>query len=56
MLYGDGILREASRQTGVPIKYTSYVKEVVKDMTPEVEAELSGDVIPLKYYMREVWM
>ena len=56
LLYGDGILREASRQTGVPIKYTSYVKEVVKDMTPEVEAELSGDVIPLKYYMREVWM
>ena len=56
LLYGDKLLKEASQKTGVPIKYTSYVKEVVKDMTPEIISKLSGDVIPLKYYMREVWM
>ena len=56
LLYGDEIISEVSRLTGVPIKYTTYVKEVVTDMTPEIEKKLSGDVIPLKYYMREVWM
>ena len=56
LLYGDKLLKEASQKTGVPIKYTSYVKEVVKDMTPEIISKLSGNVIPLKYYMREVWM
>ncbi len=56
LLYGDRLLKEASSKTGVPIKYTSYVKEVVKDITPDIISKLSGDVIPLKYYMREVWM
>jgi len=56
ILYGDQILREVSHLTGVPIKYTSFVKEVVKDMTPEIIEKLSGDVVPLDYYMREVWM
>ena len=56
LLYGDEIISEVSRLTGIPIKYTSYVKEVVTDMKPEIEKKLSGDVIPLKYYMREVWM
>ncbi len=56
LIYGDEILRKVSNATGVPIKYTSYVEEVVKDITPEVLSKLSGEVIPLKYYMREVWM
>ncbi len=56
LLYGDEIISEVSQLTGIPIKYTSYVKEVVTDMKPEIEKKLSGDVIPLKYYMREVWM
>ncbi len=56
IIYGDDILRQVSVKTGVPIKYTSYVEEVVKDITPEIINKLSGDVIPLKYYMREVWM
>ena len=56
LLYGDKLLKEASQKTGVPIKYTSYVKEVVKDMTPEIISKLSGNVIPLKYYMRGLWM
>lgn len=56
LLYGDKILREVSQKTNVPIKYTTYVEEVVEDMTPEIISQLSGDVIPLKYYMRESWM
>ncbi|MCI1959879.1 MAG: ATP-binding protein [Clostridia bacterium] len=56
LLYGDKILREVSLKTNVPIKYTTYVEEVVEDMTPDIKKQLSGDVIPLKYYMRESWM
>ena len=56
LLRGEEILSEVSRRTGVPIKYTTYVEEVVKDMTPEVKAKLSGEVVPLTYYMRASWM
>ena len=56
LLRGEEILSEVSRRTGVPIKYTAYVEEVVKDMTPEVKAKLSGEVVPLTYYMRASWM
>lgn len=56
LLRGEEILSAVSRRTGVPIKYTAYVEEVVKDMTPEVKAELSGEVVPLTYYMRASWM
>ena len=53
---GEEILSDVSRKTGVPIRYTAYVEEVVKDMTPEVKAKLSGEVVPLTYYMRASWM
>lgn len=56
LLRGEEIISEVSRRTGVPIRYTTYVKEVVKDMTPEIEAKLSGTVVPLTYYMRASWM
>jgi len=56
LLYGDTVLKNVSSQTGIPIKYTSYVEEIVKDITPDIKKELSGDIIPLKYYMRESWM
>lgn len=56
ILLGDEIISEASRITGVPIKYTTYVEEVVLDMTPEIQKKLSGEVIPMKYFMRENWM
>lgn len=56
ILLGDEMISEASRIAGIPIKYTTYVEEVVLDMTPEIKEKLSGDVIPMKYFMREVWM
>ena len=56
ILRGEQIISEVSRKTGVPIRYTAYVEEVVKDMTPEIKAKLSGEVVPLTYYMRASWM
>lgn len=56
ILRGEKIISEVSRRTGVPIRYTAYVEEVVKDMTPEIAATLSGEVVPLTYYMRASWM
>ncbi|HCT65333.1 MAG TPA: ATP-binding protein [Lachnospiraceae bacterium] len=56
ILLGDEIISEASRITGIPIKYTTYVEEVVLDMTSEIKAKLSGEVIAMKYFMREPWM
>ena len=56
LLRGEEIISEVSKRTGVPIRYTTYVKEVVKDMTPEIEAKLSGTVVPMTYYMRASWM
>lgn len=49
---GDKILKEVSQKTGVPIKYTSYVKTII-DKVPE---KLSGDWLPLEFFMREEWM
>ena len=56
LLRGEEIISEVSKRTGVPIRYTAYVEEVVKDMTPEIKAKLSGTVVPLTYYMRPSWM
>lgn len=52
---GDKILKEASRLSGVPIKYTTYVEEVVKD-TEKLPDDLGGELFPLKFYMRKDWM
>ena len=56
LLRGEKIMSEVSKITGVPIRYTAYVKEVVKDMTPEILSQLSGEVVPMTYYMRASWM
>ena len=50
---GDKILKEASRLSGVPIKYTTYVEEVLHEPLPE---GLSGELFPMKFYMRKDWM
>lgn len=52
---GDKILKEASKLSGVPIKYTTYVEEVVKD-AEKLPDDLGGELFPLKFYMRKDWM
>jgi len=51
--YGDKILREASEATKVPVKYVTYVEEVLDE---ELPLGISGEVFPLKFYMRKPWM
>ena len=56
ILEGDRILQEVVRITGVPVKYTTYVAEVTGDLVSSLEKKVTGDVLPLKFYMREDWM
>lgn len=51
--YGDKILQEASKATKVPVKYVTYVEEVLDE---ELPLGISGEVFPLKFYMRKPWM
>ncbi len=53
LLNGDAVLREVTKQTGVPVRYVSYVEEL---MTEEVPRGLAGELFPMKLYMRQTWM
>ena len=52
LVAGDAVLREASKRTGIPIRYTSYMEEIIG----RVPGRLSGERLPLKFFMREEWM
>lgn len=51
--YGDSLLKKASALTNVPIRYVSYVEEVLKEPLPE---GLGGEPFPLQFFMRKEWM
>ena len=53
LAYGDEVLKEVTKRTGVPVKYVSYVKELLAEEIPE---GLSGELFPMEFYMRETWM
>ncbi len=53
LLHGDAVLKEVTKRTGVPVKYVSYVKEV---MTEEIPKGLSGELFPMEFNMRKTWM
>lgn len=53
LLHGDEVLREVTKRTGVPVKYVSYVKDV---MTEEIPEGLSGELFPMEFNMRKTWM
>ncbi len=53
LLHGDEVLKEVTKRTGVPVKYVSYVKEV---MTEEIPKGLSGELFPMEFNMRKTWM
>lgn len=50
---GDAILREVTKRTGVPVKYVSYVEELLTEDIPE---GLAGELFPMKFNMRKTWM
>ena len=51
--HGDEVLKEVTKRTGVPVKYVSYVKDV---MTEEIPEGLSGELFPMEFNMRKTWM
>ena len=53
LLHGDEVLKEVTKRTGVPVKYVSYVKDV---MTEEIPEGLSGELFPMVFNMRKTWM
>lgn len=53
LLHGDEILREVTKRTGVPVKYVSYVEEL---LTEEIPKGLAGELFPMKFNMRKTWM
>lgn len=46
LLHGDEVLKEVTKRTGVPVKYVSYVKDV---MTEEIPEGLSGELFPMEF-------
>lgn len=53
LLHGDEVLREVTQRTGVPVKYVSYVEELLPEGLPE---GLTGEAFPMKFNMRKTWM
>lgn len=53
LIEGDKILRVASEKTKVPVRYVSYVKELLEGNLP---AGILGEAFPLEFYMRKSWM
>lgn len=53
LVHGDEVLREVTKRTGVPVKYVAYVEELLTEAVPE---GLSGELFPMKFYMRKAWM
>lgn len=53
LLHGDEVFKEVTKRTGVPVKYVSYVKDV---MTEEIPEGLSGELFPMEFNMRKTWM
>lgn len=53
LIDGDAVLKEVEKRTGVPVKYVSYIEELLHE---ELPATLSGEQFPMKFYMRKDWM
>ena len=53
LLHGDEVLKEVTKRTGIPVKYVSYVEDV---MTEEIPEGLSGELFPMEFNMRKTWM
>ncbi len=52
VLRGQEIIRSVSEQMNIPVRYTSTIEEVAKQL-PE---DTMGEIFPINMYMREEWM
>lgn len=53
LLAGQKILAQVAEQTGIPVRYTSYVKAFLEGVDP---SKLVGTLFPLTLYLRKDWM
>jgi len=53
LLAGDALLKEVESRTGVPVRYVAFIEELMHEKIPE---GLSGEIFPMKFYMRKTWM
>lgn len=52
VLVGQKLVESVSDELNIPIKYISTLEEVAK----QLPSNLSGEIFPIKMYMREEWM
>lgn len=53
ILSGEKILEKVTDITGIPIRYTTYVEEIVGKLSSE---KVQGELFSFQLYMREMWM
>ncbi len=51
VLYGQELVEEVSKSSGIPVRYVSALETIAKDLPQN----LQGEIFPLKMYMREKW-
>lgn len=52
VLYGQELVEEVSRSSGIPVRYVSALETIAKDLPQN----LQGEIFPMRMYMRELWM
>ncbi|MEG0806019.1 MAG: ATP-binding protein [Lachnospiraceae bacterium] len=55
IIEGDQFLREVSAKTGIPVRYTTCMmgEGIVEE---ELSGRVQGEVFPMHYNMRKIWM
>lgn len=56
ILEGVELSRDVSRETGIPIKYITVIKELEKELEKNIAENLKENIFPIELYMREDWM
>ena len=51
VMFGQELVEEVARETGLPVRYVSALESVTK----ELPADIQGELFPIKMYMREDW-
>ena len=51
IIYGQKVVKEVSKRTGLPIKFTA----VREDLVSEIGNEIEGEIFPIKIFMLPPW-
>ncbi|MGL4791127.1 MAG: hypothetical protein ACRCW1_06925, partial [Anaerotignaceae bacterium] len=55
VLFGEKMIFEVSQITKIPLKYTTYIKEVL-EIGEKNKGDFLAEVFPMSYFMRPTWM